>query len=206
MKKEHILCVKADDVALREGVYEPSREELERVFGEHQNVWVIPRVKAEDDPKFKQLIPYIVFVHDGKIGAYTRGGSGSEARLHGKVSIGFGGHISVNDFVVNDANPDVVSVHDTLQQAALREVSEEVYAAEVGWCQTRAFINDNSTPVSSVHLGILQVWGLKEPILDAAESSQIECRLYSVDELTEMRDRMESWSVLAFDFLCAHGW
>ena len=61
-----------------------------------------PRGEMEQDPSFKQLIPYVVFRHTDPAGAvhvfqYTRGGGQGEARLHAKRSVGVGGHISTED-------------------------------------------------------------------------------------------------------------
>lgn len=49
------------------------------------------REAAENDPSHKQIIAYAIFCHQGRILHYTRGGSGGEARLHDKGSIGIGG-------------------------------------------------------------------------------------------------------------------
>ena len=55
------------------------------------------REAAENDPSHKQIIAYAIFCHQGRILHYTRGGSGGEARLHDKGSIGIGGHINPVD-------------------------------------------------------------------------------------------------------------
>ena len=56
-----------------------------------------PRSDVETDPSFKQLIPYVVLRCGGELFHYTRGTTGSEARLLAKRSIGLGGHISRED-------------------------------------------------------------------------------------------------------------
>ena len=57
----------------------------------------MPRDLAEQDPSYKQLIPYCIFRHGDDIFCYTRGTAQGEARLHAKRSIGVGGHISTVD-------------------------------------------------------------------------------------------------------------
>ena len=47
-----------------------------------------PRDTVEEDPSQKQLIPYCVFRHDGRIFSYRRGTEQGEGRLHSKRSIG----------------------------------------------------------------------------------------------------------------------
>ena len=61
-----------------------------------------PRASVEEDPSFKQLIPYCVLAWrdenaSPRYFAYTRGGGQSEARLRAKRSVGIGGHISSCD-------------------------------------------------------------------------------------------------------------
>ncbi len=56
----------------------------------------------EDDPSFKQLIPYVLFRWtdaDGTVHLfeYLRGSGQGERRLHAKRSVGVGGHISSLD-------------------------------------------------------------------------------------------------------------
>lgn len=45
----------------------------------------------------RHLIPYTVVTHKGKIALYARTPKGTESQLHGKHSIGFGGHIDLVD-------------------------------------------------------------------------------------------------------------
>ena len=61
-----------------------------------------PRGEMEQDPGFKQLIPYVLFRHIDESGTarlfqYKRGGGQGETRLHAKRSVGIGGHISTLD-------------------------------------------------------------------------------------------------------------
>src|SRR5262245_37606352 len=54
----------------------------------------MPRSLAEDDPSFKQIVPYVVLRHGQQVFHYARGKQGSERRLHALRSIGIGGHIN----------------------------------------------------------------------------------------------------------------
>src|SRR5271166_5949483 len=56
-----------------------------------------PRSEVEDDPGFKQIIPYVVFRCDNAIFCYTRGKSQGEVRLHRLRSLGVGGHVAEED-------------------------------------------------------------------------------------------------------------
>ena len=78
------------------------------------------REAAENDPSHKQIIAYAIFCHQGRILHYTRGGSGGEARLHDKGSIGIGGHINPVD---RQSGHDDVS---TYLAGVEREIREEL--------------------------------------------------------------------------------
>ena len=85
------------------------------------NTRYLPRDEMEQDPSFKQLIPYCIFRFIDKSGMihvfqYTRGGGQGEARLHAKKSVGIGGHISTLDELA-----DCV-----YEQGMQRELDEEV--------------------------------------------------------------------------------
>src|SRR5262249_47748236 len=56
-----------------------------------------PRSEVEDDPGFKQIIPYVVFRCSSEVFCYTRGKTQGEARLHALRSLGVGGHVSEDD-------------------------------------------------------------------------------------------------------------
>src|SRR5256886_14965862 len=56
-----------------------------------------PRATVEQDSSFKQIIPYLIVRHAGRLFLCQRSTQGGEGRLHGKYSIGVGGHINRRD-------------------------------------------------------------------------------------------------------------
>ena len=74
--------------------------EIER-FLCRAELWFGPRALLERNSSFRQIIPYIVLVDDGQVVAYERAERGSEARLHGMLSIGMGGHVGLEDAVIS---------------------------------------------------------------------------------------------------------
>lgn len=104
------------------------------------------RAEVEPDPTYKQLIPYLLVDHRGRLATYNR--AGAEARLHGLWSVGIGGHI---DRIDATAAP-----WDTIQQAALRELTEELPGvSQPAALQFLGLINEDETPVGQVHLGLV---------------------------------------------------
>src|SRR5690606_26947835 len=77
----------------------------------------LARSEAEEDPSYKQLIPYCIFRCDGRILNYRRGSGIGEGRLLGKRSVGVGGHISEEDAAGSD-HPYQVGMR--------REIAEEI--------------------------------------------------------------------------------
>lgn len=168
---------------------------LPRLLDPRQTSWR-PRASVEEDPSFKQLIPYCVLAHRGADGAimyfaYTRGGGQSEARLRAKRSVGIGGHISSTDGKHGD---------DTSYDAGMRRELAEEIAIGGGWTsRCVGLINDDSNAVGSVHLGIVHVLELERPEVASRESELVECGFATLDALLADRDRFETWSQIVLD-------
>ncbi|HYO24499.1 MAG TPA: phosphoesterase [Lacipirellulaceae bacterium] len=161
-----------------------------------------PRGKMEQDPSFKQLIPYVVFRHLDAAGGqhvfqYTRVGGQGEARLHAKRSIGVGGHISTED------SADAASHHDVYREGMLRELAEEVIISTPYREQCVGLINDDETPVGQVHLGVVHLCDVEEPLVRNREADILEAGFRPVAELLASLDRFESWSQIVLRALFA---
>ena len=118
----------------------------------------------EQDPSFKQLIPYCIFRFEDQIFYYRRSKGTGEGRLHGKRSIGVGGHISSEDQAA--ASPYL--------QAMQREIAEEVFL-ESGYRQSCVgLLNDDESEVGKVHLGVVHIFDLDEPKVLPRETTMIE--------------------------------
>lgn len=151
-----------------------------------------PRDEMEEDPSFKQLIPYCIFCHDGKVFNYKRGNTQGEARLHSKRSIGIGGHISTED---------IGGVEIPYKEGMRREIEEEI-AVEAEYTQRCVgLINDDETEVGKVHLGIVHIFDLKAPKVQPREESIIETGFASPSELLSDLEQFETWSQICIKHL-----
>ncbi|MEA2610646.1 MAG: hypothetical protein QOG32_372, partial [Chloroflexota bacterium] len=56
-----------------------------------------PRAAMEIDPDYKQVIPYLVLRDGERYFLMQRTTAGADARLHGRFSIGIGGHLNPGD-------------------------------------------------------------------------------------------------------------
>jgi predicted NUDIX family phosphoesterase len=155
----------------------------------------VERRHAERDPSLKQVIPYAIFERDGRILLLRRLARGGEARLHGKLSVGVGGHV----------NP-VDGAEDALEAGLRREVEEEV-AVEGGWdASPVGILNDDATAVGAVHFGLVYRvrpgGAVRVREEDALEGSFVP-REEVLRLLREERPRFETWSALLLDHLDA---
>ena len=162
---------------------------------EKQNTRFLPRSRAEDDPQFKQIIPYVLIRKGDSWLHYVRGKASGEKRLLAKGSIGVGGHINPDDQSLFDAG------RDFYESAVQRELHEELRID--GHFQTRivALLNDDSTPVGQVHLGVVHLCELTHENVSKGEAALTELRFLNVEELRSRREQLESWSQFCLDHL-----
>ena len=158
------------------------------------------RSQAETDPSFKQLVPYVMFVCEGKVFRYVRGRRGSEKRLHALESVGVGGHIRAQD---------VSLFEDHYRAGMLRELSEEV-ELDPGAGRERivGLLNDDSTEVGRVHFGVVHLWELPRPELRPREGHLLRAGFRPLEELLAGRTRFETWSQFVLEWLAgktSHG-
>lgn len=198
--EEQILVVKRE-VIERVGMFQGLTFDVDRYLDclfAPGTAFFISRPAAEKDPSHKQLIPYVLMEHEGKVLSYVRGKRSGETRLVAKRSIGIGGHINPVDEM-----PLFGDFREAYLNAVKREVEEEVIVETPYTEKVVALINDDSTEVGSVHLGVVHRWTLKEPKVSRREQMITQMDFLSLDELRAVKDSMETWSQLCLDYLTA---
>ncbi len=158
----------------------------------------MPRSQAEQDPSYKQLIPYVIMAHQGKYLSYVRGRRAGESRLVGNRSIGIGGHINPIDA---DNSSLFAHLYENYLTAVQREVAEEVSVETTYTDSIVALLNDDSNEVGSVHLGIVHFWKLDAPRVGKKEQMITQMAFMTPEELQQVRDTIETWSQLCLDGL-----
>jgi predicted NUDIX family phosphoesterase len=136
--------------------------------------------------------------HDGKYLSYVRGKRAGETRLVGNRSIGIGGHINPIDNEVPLFDTDFREMYLT---AVEREVAEEITIEANHTDSIVALLNDDTNEVGQVHLGIVHYWNLDADTVTRREQMITQMSFFSLDELTQMKDTMETWSSLCVDGL-----
>lgn len=166
----------------------PAQEFVERV----QTHGVFRRRgDVEQDPSIKQIIPYLMVRHGIRIFVFQRSASGGEARLHGKYSIGVGGHINRSDDVEGNA--------DFLEAGLRRELEEELVLDARWRPRLVGVLNDDTNPVGAVHFGLVHVVEVDSPYIAVRESDTLSGRLADSDAVRGLYERMETWSQLILD-------
>lgn len=185
---EKVLAVPVAAVrdALKQGFFPSDASDLIGTIG--RLAVFLDRPAAEQDPTHKQIIPYVVVTHGGRVLLYQRSARAGEARLHHKCSLGFGGHI-------NDRDGERATTN-LLWTAMVRELNEEVFLPGIARAEIAGFINDDSNPVGQVHLGVVFRVELANDRFSVNEPEAIEARWCGPEAVEQAADRLESWSRL----------
>jgi predicted NUDIX family phosphoesterase len=190
--REQVLCVKREDIfpdGAWHGFVSTELERHQRVIRERHSFR--PRSEVEDDPSYQQIIPYLVFRHDGHYFLTHRLRASSEKRLRKQYSLGIGGHINPGDLLGGDP------ILDGLK----REWQEEVVFNGRFEARLIGFLNEDSSPVSKVHLGVVFLLDGDSPNIAIRETNKLAGELLTLDEMRIYYLGMESWSQIVYDQL-----
>jgi predicted NUDIX family phosphoesterase len=197
MPEELVLCIARslfDEIGAFHGIQTDVRRYIPRIL-ETQNTVFVLRSKAEADPSFKQIIPYVLIRKGERLLHYVRGRGSGEKRLVALGSMGIGGHINQGDenlFLEGEA---------FYEEALQRELHEELRMDGRFHTRAIALLNDDSNPVGQVHLGVVHLCELTDENVSKGEACITDLRFLTLPELLERREQMETWSQLCLDFL-----
>ncbi len=152
-----------------------------------------PRRLVEEDASMQQIIPYCIVHHpsDDTYLLTRRLRRSSERRLHHLYSLGVGGHV----------NPGDGAGGDPVVGGLLREWREEVVCASPATARLVAMLNDDSTPVSRVHLGLVFLVEPSGAVTSVREVHKLEGESLPLAAMRRHYLSMESWSQLVYDDL-----
>lgn len=195
--EERVLCFERK--LLEElGVFQGISLDVEKylpVVTSSSKILYLNRSEAEQDKRYKQLIPYVLVVCKDKILRYRRGRAGQETRLHGLFSVGIGGHISEED-------SGLFSSKVGYQEGMRRELMEEI-ALETGELKEApvALINDDSTEVGYVHFGVVHVVRVPGEDLAGQDSGIVAPEFIPIAEAVKDPSAYETWSRFCLEHL-----
>lgn len=188
MKNENILVIKRaklfPDTAFQ-GLQPISDDFFDLVESQKE---FFPRPQMEEDPLYKQIIPYLIFQYQDRYFLMQRKSTSSEQRLKNKYSLGIGGHMRQED----------MQQAKTIFDWAYREFQEEIDYQGHFTIKTLGMLNDDSNPVGQVHIGlVLLLQGNSDAIKVRSELKSGQ--LLTIQELQTHYDDLESWSQIIFD-------
>jgi predicted NUDIX family phosphoesterase len=189
---EQVLVVKRDDMfpdGAWHGFVTANLDSLQRVIRERH--FFKPRAEVENDPSFQQIIPYVVFRHGDRYLLTHRLRASSEKRLRKQYSLGVGGHI----------NPGDLDAGDPILDGLKREWEEEVVYQGRFEARILGFLNEDSSPVSKVHLGVVFLVDGDTPNISIRETDKLAGELLTIEEMRMYYLAMESWSQIVYDRL-----
>lgn len=187
---EHILVVKRDalfPLVAWQGLQEVTNSHFMDIV--HAKKEFLPRSLMEQDPTYKQIIPYLVFQHGDRYFLMQRQAKATETRLQNKYSLGIGGHIRQEDIAGDD-----------IAAWARREFEEEVSYNGNYTVQLIGILNDDSNAVGQVHIGFIYLLTGDSEHISVKEELK-SGTLLSLEECEKFYDSMESWSQIVFDYL-----
>jgi len=194
MSKAGILVIERKHIPeplLKQG-FNPASESLVKSLLENPKLFFMQRNLAENDPNYKQLIPYVVFQSPKGFFSYQRGKASSETRLRMLRSLGVGGHIEKEDGDIGQ---------NSYMKGLWRELKEEVGIDPSNNIKLLGFINDDSNEVGKVHLGIVHLYQLETSDLESKELNLTDCKFSSISKIIEEEESFETWSRLLIPFL-----
>ena len=145
------------------------------------------REEMERDPSNKQVIPYLVLRDGERYFLMRRTRAGGDARLFDRWSIGVGGHLNPGD--------------DGVFGGLRREWREELAADFEPVFTPIGLLNDDTTDVGSVHLGVVFVADAEGRSVTVRETDKLRGAFASPAEVAAGIDHLETWSRIVFEAL-----
>jgi len=174
------------------GLIKENSEVLKRIV---QNGLFLRRSELEEDPSFKQIIPYAIISHNESFYLFRRTSRQTEKRLHNKFSLGVGGHMNPNDSM------------ELKEQYLIDELKRELYEEVklLNGCLIEdiefiGFINDDTIPVGSLHIGLLYNIHVSNKEVYINETDKMTGDWIDKSNLAEFYEGMETWTKITFDF------
>ena len=176
----------------KKGLIRENSEVLKKIV---HNGLFLRRRELEEDPSFKQIIPYGIITDKDLFYLFKRTSGQTEKRLHNKFSLGVGGHMNPDD--------SMESKEQYLIDELKRELFEEVKLLNgclIEDIEFIGFINDDTIPVGRVHIGLLYNIHVSNKEVYINETDKMTAGWIDKSNLAEFYGGMETWTKIAFDF------
>ena len=191
---EQILVVNRKELFNNEenhfyGFIQKNDEKTKKIIDTFESYEVKRRGDMEEDSSYKQLIGYVLLkdANTNEVLVYKRLVGGGEARLHGKASVGIGGHMN---------EVEGKTIFEMLKINAARELNEEVGVSEEEALNNLHFIgliNDDKTEVGQVHVGVVYECKVDKSKVEVKEDDTLVIKWMTANE-AKAEENYETWS------------
>ena len=191
---EQVLVVKSDTI-FKDGRWQGLKTDKLDYFVDliKKNCEFKRRGDMENDPSFKQIIPYILFNYKNQYFLYNYLKKAGEQRLKNDYIVGVGGHINLVDEKPGE---------DILEAGMNREWNEEVDFTGKMDKKLIGILNDDRRPVESVHLGLVYLFAGDNPNISVKETDKLKGELIERKELGKKVKDTEGWAPIIWrDYL-----
>ena len=159
-----------------------------------QNGLFRKRSELEEDPSFKQIIPYAIISNKESYCLFKRTSRQTEKRLHNKFSLGVGGHMnpgnskeSKEQYLINELKRELFEEVKLLNDCLIEDI------------EFIGFINDDTIPVGRVHIGLLYNIHISNKDVVINEPDKMTAEWIDKPDLAEFYEGMETWTKITFD-------
>lgn len=157
-------------------------EHSKDIYSKFDNIGkFIFRYDAEGDATFQQIIPYVILFNPvtNKYYTYERIQGSGEERLHGQLSLGFGGHIDSID-----------GTSEVVFKGLVRELMEEVEYNNLSAAEFIGYVRDVNSSTND-HTGL--VFLLKVDFAEVKETNKYVGKWMTAQEMEEAYFHFEDW-------------
>ena len=158
------------------------------------DIVVMRRHELEMDYRYRQVLPVLVFTHEGKVWAYKRTEKGGEKGLHNQVGVAVGGHFDLADLVFEKS---VIDAEASVAKAVAREIDEEVTlngAAVVNTRRLDKVVAADVTGVDAKHIAMVTIVELDKPLVESNEEELETMGFLTPRELLDGDYHLETWA------------
>ena len=174
------------------GLIKDNSEVLKRIV---QHGLFRKRSELEEDPSFKQVIPYAIISNKESFCLFKRTSKQTEKRLHNKFSLGVGGHMnpsnskeSKEQYLINELKRELFEEVKLLNGCLIEDI------------EFIGFINDDTISVGSVHIGLLYNIHVSNKNVVINETDKMTADWIDKPDLAEFYEGMETWAKIIFDY------
>ena len=174
-----------------QGLIHGNSDVLNRIV---QNGLFRKRNELEEDPSFKQIIPYAIISCKESFYLFKRTSMQTEKRLHNQMTLGVGGHMNPSNFM------------DSKKQYLIDELKREFFeevkllnACIIEDIEFIGFINDDTISVGRVHIGLLYNIQVSNKSIYINETDKMTADWVKKQDLAEFYEGMETWTKIIFD-------